>query len=175
MIRKNLLQVDRFKEYVNFTRVAAYPDIEKFERERECIETSWPAYANDFTLCRPSSFLAPRSLLCVPSSSQFPREEMTIEEKEWTRQYRQRLQHVMSRMNHHIHPLINAATGERRPLRSCIPKGKKSGCRSNFPLDNEIANIRRLSVLASPRPRICQSQDLEATLAACSLPEILPG
>ena len=68
---------------------------------------------------------------------QFPR-EMTLEETEWTRKYKERLQHVMSRMNHHIHPLVNPTTGERRPLRSCIPKGKKTGCRGNFPLDAEM-------------------------------------
>ena len=44
----------------------------------------------------------------------------------------------MAHMNHHIHPLVNPATGERRPLGSCIPKGKKTGCRGNFPLDAEM-------------------------------------
>ena len=132
-----MLSVESFKDYINFTRVAAYPDIEKFELRRKRIEQSWPAYAKDFSLCRPSSFLAPRSVHCLPKAKPFPR-EMTDEEQEWTRQYQERLQHVMAHMNHHIHLLVNAATGERRPLRSCIPKGKKTGCRSNFLLDAEM-------------------------------------
>ena len=93
-------------------------------------------------MCRPSSFLAPRSVLhlpaardCSPSDSDG---KMTVEEEQWVRNYKERLQHIMAHMNHHIHPLVNPDTGERRPLRSCIPKGKTSGCRSNFPLDVEM-------------------------------------
>ena len=52
--------------------------------------------------------------------------------------YRCRLQHVLARMNYHIHPVCNPETGERKPLKSCLPKGKKKGCRSNFPLDAEM-------------------------------------
>ena len=35
-----------------------------------------------------------------------------------------RLQHVLARMNHHIHPLVNTATRERWPLQSCQPKNR---------------------------------------------------
>ena len=136
-IRNHMLSVESFKDYINFTRVAAYPDVAKFEASREHIEQCWPAYAKDFSLSRPSFFLAPRSVLCLPDAVQCSR-DMTLEEQEWTRKYQARLQHVMAHMNHHIHPLVNPSTGERRPLRSCIPKGKKTGCRSNFPLDAEM-------------------------------------
>ena len=49
-------------------------------------------------------------------------------------------------MNHHIHPLENAETGERRSLPSCRPKGaghsKKAkdsnACKGGFPLDQQL-------------------------------------
>ena len=53
-IRNHMLSVESFKDYINFTRVAAYPDVAKFEESRERIEQSWPAYAKDFSLSRPS-------------------------------------------------------------------------------------------------------------------------
>ena len=37
-IRNHLLSVESFKDYINSTRVAAYPDIEEFERTVERIE-----------------------------------------------------------------------------------------------------------------------------------------
>ena len=45
----------------------------------------------------------------------------------------------MSRMNHHIHPLVDEDTGERRLLNSCKGSKKKDECKSGFPLENEMS------------------------------------
>ena len=58
----------------------------------------------------------------------------------WRTLYDQRHQHVMSRMNHHIHPLVNEHTGERRVLGSCVSKNKPGVCKSGFPLENEMTD-----------------------------------
>ena len=56
--------------------------------------------------------------------------------KTWRECYERRVQHTFSRMNHHIHPL-NEATGVRRVLKSCKPKGTgQNVCKSGFPLDD---------------------------------------
>ena len=94
MLRDRLLSVEAFKDCINFTRAAAYPDIDKFERDRDSIEQAWPAYAQDVSLSRPSSFFAPRTVLSLPAAVHFPR-AMTMEEQEWARQYKERLQHVI--------------------------------------------------------------------------------
>ena len=80
-LEEGLLSSEAFKEYVNSVRIAAYPDIDKFNEERADIERSWPAYAKDFSLSRPAAFLAPRSLLCDGRSRDFER-DLTWEEKE---------------------------------------------------------------------------------------------
>ena len=58
---------------------------------------------------------------------------------EWTEAYHKRQQHCFSRMNHHIHPLVNSATGTRRPLQSCLAKGKQV-CKYDFPLENQMTD-----------------------------------
>ena len=105
-------------------------------RSRAKVEKAWPAYADDLSLCRLPQFFW--------NSTQASPEE-------WLQEYHTRLQHALSRMNHHIHPLINPeddpATGERRSLQSCRPKSKKGKkgdgqfCKSGFPLDSEVAEI----------------------------------
>ena len=56
----------------------------------------------------------------------------------WKRQYDERLQYVMAHMNHHIHPVTNVLTGERRPLRSCCKRDAPNVCKGGFPLENEM-------------------------------------
>ena len=112
------------KEYVNYSRCAAYPDVDRFEQERDTIEKEWPAYADDLTLSRLPNFF----WHCGDTSPE-----------EWTQRYHERLQHCLSRMNHHIHPLVNAATGTRRPLQSCLAKGKQE-CKADFPLENQMTD-----------------------------------
>ena len=55
-----------------------------------------------------------------------------------------RLQHVLSHMNHHIHPVVDANTGERRPLKSCQAKNRPKECKAGFPLDNEMTEVALL-------------------------------
>ena len=52
--------------------------------------------------------------------------------------YNERLQFVQSRMNHHVHPVANAATGERRPLHSCCKKCQPKLCKAGSPLESAM-------------------------------------
>ena len=93
---------------------------------REQREKAWPAYADDLSLSRlPELFW---------TSSEASGEE-------WLRQYHKWLQHALSRMNHHIHPLVDTATGERRPRSSCTPKGKPGTCKGGFPLEDLLTEV----------------------------------
>ena len=71
----------------------------------------------------------------------------------WKAKRETRLQHVLSHMNHHVHPLVNAETGERKPLASCQPKSRPNECKSGFPLENEVTDR---AVLVCP----CIAQEL---------------
>ena len=116
-LQEGMLSTDAFKEYVNYSRCASYPDAARFEAEKESIEKDWPAYAEDSSLSRLPSFF----WNCHESSME-----------EWTEEFLKRQQHCFSRMNHHIHPVVNKAEGTRRPLQSCLSKGKQV-CKSDFP------------------------------------------
>ena len=130
------------KGYVSTVRRAAYPDVKKFEEDRAAIEAAWPQYENDKELCR-----FPRFAFVRPT----PDSEITSlrdagdiaalleDATQWKKAYLERLQYVMSRMNHHIHPR-NPQTGERRPLSSCCKKGKPNVCKHGFPLDEEVTD-----------------------------------
>ena len=131
-LREHMLSADAMKRFVSYVRCASYPDLAAYQRERSRVEKAWPAYAKDPTLSRlPSFFWSARA---APG-------------EEWLRQYGSRLQHALSHMNHHIHPLLDPEgdpeTGERRSLQSCRPKAKKGktgdatqACKSGFPLVN---------------------------------------
>ena len=126
MLREGFLSVEAFKQWNSYVRCASYPDLEKFQKERGHIENTWPAYAADQTLSR------------IPTFFWSSREATGLV---WKAEYMKRLQHCMSRMNHHIHPLVNAETGERHSLPSCRPKGKHKStdlCKADFPLRNQI-------------------------------------
>ncbi|CAK0869630.1 unnamed protein product [Prorocentrum cordatum] len=123
MLREKLISADAFKEFVSYSRCASYPSVEQFEAEREDVEAAWPAFAGDMALSRlPAFFWKARGADAGAA--------------EWADEYEKRLQHCLSRMNHHVHPKCER-TGERRPLRSCMPKGK-SGCKADFPLENQM-------------------------------------
>ena len=111
-----------------------------FKEERATIERAWPAFAKDMSLCRPPAWAYGFSPPCTTSP-----DAMLAEGMYWDKQYKKRLQHVLSRMNHHIHPLCNPEddmeTGQRRPLSSCTTKAKPKLCRGNFPLDNEMTDV----------------------------------
>eukprot|EP00959_Pyramimonas_sp_CCMP1952_P282543 5905608-Pyramimonas_sp.AAC.1 len=123
MLREKLISADAFKEFVSYSRCASYPSVEQFEAEREDVEAAWPAFAGDMALSRlPAFFWKARGADAGAAG--------------WADEYEKRLQHCLSRMNHHVHPKCER-TGERRPLRSCMPKGK-SGCKADFPLENQM-------------------------------------
>jgi len=121
MLRCEMVSPEAMKHYINHVRCATYPNVDLFNKERDQIEKSWPAYAEDYDLCR-----LPREL----------RTEAGAAAGEWITKYNDRLQHTLSRMNHHIHPLVDASTGVRRLLNSCKVKGKGDTCKSDFPLEN---------------------------------------
>ncbi len=109
-----MMTSDALKQYVSHVRCAAYPDVDAHRQARAQVEKAWPAYAEEVSLSRlPQFFWTSRE----------------ASGEEWLRQYHERLQHALSHMNHHIHPLVNPeddpATGERRSLQSCRPKRKK--------------------------------------------------
>ena len=121
------------KHFVSYVRCASYPDPDKFRKERGKIEKEWPAYAKDTSLCRLPRFFWEAS------------EESGTQ---WKEAFNDRLQHALSRKNHHIHPLKNPdddpEEGERKSLKACRPKttkGKKDdaqACKAGFPLQNEL-------------------------------------
>ena len=61
--------------------------------------------------------------------------------KRWLALRDDRLQHVLSHMNHHIHPLKEDGTGERRLLAGCKNKSNPNVCKGGFPLDNELTPV----------------------------------
>jgi hypothetical protein len=91
------------------------------------------------------------------------------EETEWRSKRDTRLQHVLAHMNHHIHPVVNFETGERRPLTSCQPKHRPKECKGGFPLENEMTDH---AVLVCP----CFAKEvgLEASGARSRIGTILP-
>ena len=137
LLREGLLSVDAIKRYVSFSRSAAYPDLAKFEAERSSIEAAWPAYVNDISLSRAPLWAFQQSgIPALPA--EFNSKSWLEDGSQWNANYYTRLQHSMSRMNYHIHPMVNTETGERKPLTSCNPKGRPKECKGGFPLDNEV-------------------------------------
>ena len=129
MLRRKLLSVQALNLFISYVRCASYPDLKIHQQHRGDVEKSWPAYSADQTLSRLPSFFW---------------DEQAASGADWKRMYQKRLQHALSRMNHHIHPLINKdddpMTGDRRSLISCRPKGKKARkdemqtlCKGGFP------------------------------------------
>ena len=50
-----LTHMSDMKEYINSASRVAYPDIERFQNEREHLEKEWRKYKAEFPLCRPPS------------------------------------------------------------------------------------------------------------------------
>mgnify|MGYP002811759978 FL=1 len=114
VLREGMVTSEALKHYVSHVRCASYPDLEAHRAGRGKVEKAWPAYAEDATLSR-----LPHVFWRAPEASG----------EEWLRQYHSRLQHGLTRMNHHIHPLVNPdddpSTGERRSWQSCRPQNQK--------------------------------------------------
>ena len=140
-LRNGIITSESWKEYVSYVRCAAYPDAEKAERDRNNVEQSWPAYTTVDTLARLSETLwedtagstSPHFL-----HQDFERAAWEIDAANWLRTYDGRLQEALLYMNHHIHPLVNEETGERRVLPSCQPKDKSNTCKGGFPLETQL-------------------------------------
>ena len=158
MLRKSLITVDMLKEFTNNVRRASYPDVAQFQRERAEIEAAWPAYREEMALSKPPVGVNFANGLCPETYKPLKSEAWLAEGQQWKQTYNQRLQYVMSRMNHHIHPIVNQVTGERQPLKSCCKKGAPKICKGGFPLDNEMTDrpILVCACVAEIR-NLCQS------------------
>ena len=142
-LRDGILSAKAWKEYVSHVRVASYPDPVKAERDREATEKAWPAYATDQTLSRLTFELwADTAGTTSPHFMQpaFGQQAWETDAHIWLSRYNTRLQHALLHMNHHVHPLINAETGERRVLNSCRPKDGRNTCKSDFPLHAHLTD-----------------------------------
>ena len=140
MLREALLKVDMMKTFISNVRRASYPDVERFQQEQSKIESEWPEYKKEVALCKPPPRQNGRHGLCPVESLPLNSEAWKAEGELWKKSYNERLQYVMSHMNHHIHP-VNPNTGERQPLHSCCKKGAPKICKSGFPLENEITDL----------------------------------
>ena len=127
MFRHRLLSLDALKQFHSHLRCAKCPDLQKFKNEHAQIEKAWPAYATDFSLCRPPAYMW-ETLNGRPSPHLHETSDVgawTQEGVQWLAKRDARLQHVLSRMNHHIHPLVDEATGQRRPF-TFVPTEKQA-------------------------------------------------
>ena len=144
-LKQGLLSAESMKTFVSTVRCASYPDVEKFSEERKEVEEAWPAYADDRVLSKAPGFVyecSGTSLTGTAHSSPDLGNPAWLQDGvAWKKKYDQRLQHVMSRMNHHIHPVSNAVTGERKPLKSCCKKDAPQICKGGFPLESEITDV----------------------------------
>jgi hypothetical protein len=141
--RAGILSAQAWKDYISDVRCASYPDAEQAEADRSRVEQSWPAYATDKSLSRLTLDLwIDTEGATSPDwfTPDFEVDAWRAKGKEWLLKYNARLQHALLHMNHHVHPLINAETGERRLLASCRPRGKGDECKANFPLEKEMTD-----------------------------------
>ena len=144
LIRAGLLSSQSWKNYSSHVRCASYPDAEQAEADRDYVERSWPAFAKDKSLSRLTLDLWINTEGATSPDLFEPHFDVAAWRKdgeEWHAKYSTRLQHALLHMNHHVHPVSNAETGERRVLASCRPKGKGNECKANCPLDNEMTDV----------------------------------
>ena len=172
MFRQRLLSMDTVKTFHNHLRRATYPDIDAFHKAQTKIESEWPAYPKDTVLSRAPCY-AWDSLR--PRAPPWLTEHVSVatwyaEGRLWQQHRDIRLQHVLSHMNHHVHPVIDPATGERRPLSSCQPKNRPKECKSGFPLDNEMTDIALLVC-----PCVAAERDLQSSGPRSAIGCILPA
>ena len=146
MFEAQLLNIDAIKAFHSHVRCAELPDPEKMAQERDEIEQAWPAYAKDQSLSQiPGCFWtkardAPAAHPWQGDASDSAMRAWSEDGDDFRRDYDQRTQHVLSRMNHHIHPK-DPSTGNRHVLKACRPKGSKENvCKGNFPLENEMTD-----------------------------------
>ena len=132
MLRKALITVEMMKTFISNVRRASYPDASLFRQEQSKIESEWPEYKKEYALCKPPQHMIKSHGLCPVDALPLNSEAWKAEGEQWKIFWNTRLQYVMSRMNHHIHPIVNQDTGERRPLHSCCKKGAPKICKGGF-------------------------------------------
>ena len=172
LFQTRLVSIDALKRYHDYVRCAKYPDVDAFNKQRDEIEQAWPAYAQDTTLARPPAYawesLQKQCPHTLEKSTDF--EAWKEEGLQWINRSNERLQHVLSHMNHHIHPLKLDGSGERRLLDGCKNKSNPNVCKGGFPLENELTPVPLLVCRC-----IAQERGLPATGPRSLLGSILPG
>jgi len=172
LFRARLVDIESIKRFHNHLRRAQYPDPEAFEKERLNIESQWPAYAKDTGLSRAPAYvwdsLKPWAAPWLTAGVSMP--GWYIEGQLWQKRRDIRLQHVLSHMNHHIHPMKDVASGERRIPLSCQPKNRPSQCKSGFPLDNELTDTAILVC-----PCVAEDRSLHSSGPRSAIGCILPA
>ena len=144
LIRAGILSSQSWKNYISHVRCASYPDAEQAEADRDYVERSWPAFAKDKSLSRLTLDLWISTEGATSPDLFEPHFDVAAwckDGEEWHAKYNTRLQHALLHMNHHVHPVSNTETGERRVLASCRPKGNGNECKAIFLLDNEMTDV----------------------------------
>lgn len=98
-------------------------------KDKANTESAWPAYSSVTKLSRPPAFA---QSVETGSAHELLSDAWLAEGADFRRIFDNRLQYVLGHMNHHIHPVHNPETGERRPLKSCMKKGQPTICKGGF-------------------------------------------
>ena len=122
--REHMMSIDSLKRFHDYVRCATYPNLDEFLQKRDAIEKAWPAFAKDQVLSRAPTY-AWEALRYDCAQVLHKGADMKAWEddgRRWLTLRNDRLQHVLSHMNHHIHPLKDDGSGKRRLLTGCRSK-----------------------------------------------------
>ena len=138
MIERELLSVDAIKHYHEWAVRQEHPRADMHQATVSHLEQEWRrnyrGHAHDALAFVPT-YLAHDPARNLWSDNTMPLSEALTDGTRFLETYMKDSQFVLSRTNHHIHP-VNEKTGEREPLTSCKPKGKHkcAECKAGHPL-----------------------------------------
>ena len=141
--REHMISIEALKRFHDYVRCASYPDPNEFAQKRDAIEKAWPAYAGDRVLSLAPAYAweALRSGCSQVLQQSVDLSTWEMDGRRWLTLRNERLQHVLSHMNHHIHLLKDDGSGERRLLAGCKSKANCNICKGGFPLDAEVTSV----------------------------------
>lgn len=123
-----------------------YEDLNQHNMEVSMCEQDWPSYQseNHNLLTGIPTTLRKDASPSVWSTNhhELNIKEAATEAKDFAMKYRADVDRVLTRVNHHIHPLKE--DGERVILSACKSKRKPTECKYAFPKDNCISEICRV-------------------------------
>ena len=111
--REHMMSIDSLKRFHDYVRCATYPNLDEFLQKRDAIEKAWPAFANDQVLSRPPTYAweAVRHECAQALHKSADIRAWKDDGRRWLTLRNDRMQHVLSHMNHHIHPLKDDGSG----------------------------------------------------------------